>query len=84
MKTEFGVMVMKDGLAWGVVHSDGRSIEYGWRDPIDAPIYDPRYCTKPTDVTYAGSPYARELRGAKVVRVERGTELIILPDNPEV
>ena len=29
-KTEYGVMVMKDGKAWGIIHEDGHSTSYGW------------------------------------------------------
>ncbi len=70
-KVEKGVMVMKDGNAWGETYADGHSTSYGWMRPEDAPIHDPRFCTKPTDVTYAGSHYIKELEKGKVVKVER-------------
>lgn len=77
MKVETGVMVMKNGKAWGTVYDDGRSTAYGWIDPEDAPIHDPKFCKKPTDVTYDGSHYIRELQDAELVMVERRTEVII-------
>lgn len=75
MKIERGVMVMKDGKAWGQTYADGHSTSYGWMDPEDAPIHDPKYCKRPTDVTWAGSHYAKELMTASLVYVERRTEV---------
>ena len=80
MKTEKGVMVMKDGKAWGCVYEDGHSTSYGWMDAEIAPIHDPRSCTKPTDVTYVGSHYTAELSKAKLVMVERTTTVTFLPN----
>lgn len=77
MKVERGVMVMKGGKAWGVIYEDGRSTEYGWMAPEDAPIHDPKYCKKPTDVTYQGSHHIPELKKGQLVHVERRTEVIL-------
>lgn len=77
IKIENGVMVMKNGKAWGVEYSDGRSKSYGWIEPENAPIHDPEFCKGPLDVTYADSPYIPELSTAKLVSVERRTEVII-------
>ena len=77
MKIETGVMVMKDGKAWGITYEDGHSTSYGWMAPEDAPIHDPRYCKKPEDVTYRESHYIAELRTGKLVHVERRTEVIL-------
>lgn len=77
MKIETGVMVMKNGKAWGVEYSDGRSTSYGWIAPENAPIHSPKHCKGPLDVTYPGSPYIRELSTAKLVSVERRTEVLI-------
>jgi len=78
MKIETGVMVMKNGKAWGITHEDGHSTSYGWMEPESAPISDPRYCNKPTDVTYRNSPYIQELSTAKIVKVERTTTVRII------
>lgn len=77
MKIETGVLVMKDGKAWGVEYSDGRSTSYGWVSPEDAEISDPRFCTEPWHVTYQASPDLREVSSGKIVHVERRTEVII-------
>ncbi|MNW17394.1 hypothetical protein D3C71_2165720 [compost metagenome] len=73
-------MVMKNGKAWGCVYADGRSTEYGWTDPESAPIHDPKYCKKPTDVTYAGSWLIKELSTAKLVNVVRKTIVEIVDE----
>lgn len=77
-KREIGVMVMKDGLAWGKVYEDGRSTEYGWINPADAKIYDSKFCTNTTDVTYQGSYLIDELKKGVLVHVERITQVNIL------
>jgi len=78
MKIEKGVMIIKDGKAWGEEYSDGHSTSYGWIDLESAPIYDPRYCTKPQDATYSSSGYVEELKSGNIILVERRTEVIIL------
>ena len=77
MKIEKGVMPMKNGKAWGIEYSDGHATVYGWIAPEDAPMHDPKFCVKTTDVTYAGSQHESELETAELVAVERRTEVII-------
>lgn len=69
---------MKNGKAWGCIDQDGHSSEYGWLDPEDATIHNPQFCLKPTDVTYAESPYIAELFKGKIVAVERTTTVRII------
>ena len=78
MKTETGVMVVKDGKGWGVTYEDGHSTCYGWIDLEDAPISDPEFCKQTTDVTYPGSYLIPELRKGKLVNVKRITTVEIL------
>lgn len=78
MKVERGVMAMKDGKAWGKTYEDGRFTYYGWMEPEDAPIHNPKFCKKPTDVTWEGSHYVDELKTGELVEVERVTEVKIL------
>lgn len=68
---------MLNGKAWGIQYSDGQCHSFGWVNPVNAPIHDPKYCTKETDVTYSGSPYIKELSKAKLVKVRRETVVII-------
>jgi hypothetical protein len=77
-KIETGVMVMKNGKAWGIEYEDGQCTAYGWIDPCEAPIHDPRFCETPADVTYQNSPYLKELSMAKLVMVERKTTVILI------
>ena len=70
-KVEKGVMVMKDGKAWGVTYKDGHSTSYGWKDAESAPIHNPEFCKKVTDVTYKGSYLIPELEKGELVHVER-------------
>lgn len=79
MKIETGVMAIKDGKGWGNIYNDGHSSEDGWVDIEDAEIADPKYCTETTGFTYPKSQYVSELRKGKLVRVERRTEVVVLP-----
>jgi hypothetical protein len=83
MKVETGVMIMKDGKAWGVTYEDGQSTAYGWVAPEVAPIRDPKYCKKPTDATWRDSPYTRELETGKVVHVRRTTTVEVIDDSTQ-
>ena len=80
IKEQTGVMVMKDGLAWGQTYSDGHSTSYGCMNPCYAPIHDPKYCTKTTDVTYENSHYIEELEKGKLVKVVKTTTVKILEE----
>jgi hypothetical protein len=82
MKVERGVMIMKNGKAWGITYADGHETSYGWMAPEDAPIHNPQVCKKPTGVTWRGSPYIGELITGTLVAVERRTEVVILPNEP--
>lgn len=84
MKIERGVMIMKDGKAWGILYADGRSTCYGWVSPEYATIHDPEFCRSPEDVTYKNSPYIKELRSGSLVMVKRTTtiEIEIMPPAP--
>lgn len=71
VKVEQGVLVMKDGKAWGVTYEDGRETCYGWLEPAKAVLSDPRRVKKPTDLTYPGSRHVAELKTARVAKVTR-------------
>jgi hypothetical protein len=79
MKTETGLMVVKNGKGWNSIYNDGRSSIEGWVNIEDAEIHDPQFCKKPTDVTYDGSPYTKELLTAELKLVQRTTQVIFLP-----
>ena len=73
MKFERGVMLMKGKKGWGKVYADGHSTEYGWMDIEDAPIHNPRYCKKPSDVTWPNDCNLEEINSGQLVAVERIT-----------
>lgn len=73
-----GVMVVKDGKAWGITYEDSYSTEYGWTDMEFAPIHDPKYCKSVLDVTHKGSIYTHELLKGKLVKVRRTTAVEIV------
>jgi hypothetical protein len=73
MKTEIGVMIMKNGKAWGIAYEDGHETNWRFIDVEEAEIFDPKDIEKPTDVTYQGSPKWAELSGARIVAVKRTT-----------
>jgi hypothetical protein len=77
-RVEEGVMIMKNGKAWGETYSDGQATEYGWMAPEKAPIRDPRFCTKTTDVVHAASSSIPELQTGKLVKVRRTTTVEII------
>jgi len=78
MKIENGVMVMKNGMGWGLLYSDGRSTSYGWVIPENAIISNPKYCKNPQDLTYENSRDVPELCSGKLVSVQRTTSVSVL------
>ena len=83
MKEEIGVMVMKDGKAWGKTYADGQSTSYGWMAPEQAPIHNSKYCTKTTDVTYKDIYYTEYLKTGKLVKVKRTIKVEVLDDSKD-
>lgn len=69
---------MKNGKAWGETYSDGQVTEYGWTEPENAPIRDPRFCIKTTDVVHMNSSSIPELQTGKLVKVRRTTTVEIV------
>ena len=77
-KTEEGVMIVKDGKAWAreVPHLYNGD---GYVDMVDGEIFEGEYVTKPSDVTYQGSPYIIHLKDAKIVKARRRVTVELLP-----
>jgi hypothetical protein len=78
---ETGVAAYLNGQFWGCQregggHGEGDVMGFG---PIEnAKLSDARYCTKPTDMTYGGSPYARKLAQARLVTVKKTTTFEVI------
>ena len=79
MKTETGVMLVKDGRAWGTAYEDGHSRDFGWVSLESANIYNPKFCKAPTDVVYSGSPDTAEVLTGKITRARRVTTVELNP-----
>ena len=76
-----GEMIMnKEGLAWGVVFSDGPMSACDWVPPSKANVYTDGHITNPTDVTWKGSPTEAELRQGKVCQVMVRRSIWLAPD----
>ena len=72
-KIETGVMIMKDGKAWGVVWEDRREgICYGWVEPTEGIIHNIK-----TDDIDKYTSYTKQLENAKLVNVERKTTITL-------
>ncbi len=78
MRVERGVMIVKDGYAWGISRTGGghgEGEESGWVPLERAKIYNPLYVKETTDV---GRPCDEsELKLGTLTIVERTTEVII-------
>lgn len=62
-------VIEKDGKYWGVQYADGYSTSYGWGPIENASFHDRRYCKKPEDATYRGSPHVKELRKGRLLDI---------------
>ena len=73
MSSVTGVLIMKEGLAWGEksISSFAAGIQFGWVEPEVAIIYNAEFVYEPTDVTHMYSPYIEELRKGTLVKVKR-------------
>ena len=64
-----GVVACRKDKFWGIQYEDGYSTSYAYGPPKNATISDPRFCKKPTDLTYKDSPYIRDLEEGELVPV---------------
>jgi hypothetical protein len=71
-----GVVAMSPKGYWGVQHEDGQSRSEGFGPIENATVSDPRYCTKPTNMTWnpantnGHNPYYDQLRSAVLVPIK--------------
>lgn len=87
-KTEIieGVIAELNGKYWGIKYQDGNNTLYDFIDDINnAEIHDPKYCYKPTDMTWTpdsnfNNPYYDKLSNAHFINVRKTiiTEIEIL------
>lgn len=66
-KTE-GVVIELNGKYWGIVYQDAHDgTAYDWGELAKATLQDPKWCKKPTDITYGSSPDVKKLALARLV-----------------
>lgn len=68
-----GVVAEFKGKYWGVQYDDGRCTCKDFGPIKNAEISDPKYCRKPTDMTYQSrdNPELNKLKLAKLVKVKK-------------
>ena len=71
--TKTGVVAELDGKYFGVQYTDGHCTAYGFGEIENAEVSDPQFCKKPEDKTYLGSPYVKQLKESKLVKVKIST-----------
>lgn len=77
--TTQGVAVEWQGRYWCEAHhgGHGEGMFSGWGPIERARISDPRYCRRPIDMTYRGSPDEAELSKGRMVRVTKTVTYVV-------
>lgn len=71
IRTRTGVVAMFEGKYWGIEYEDAHFTEYGFGPIENAKISDPKYCTKPTDMTSKNlRDNIQQLKKSKLVPIE--------------
>lgn len=65
-----GVVAELNGKYYGIQYEDGHSRSYDFGPIEKAVIADPKYCSKPTSMTYSTSPDIKKLEMAKLVNIK--------------
>ena len=76
-KIERGVMVMKNGKAWGTVPSDWGHSPDGWVAPVHGHLCNPKFVRTPSDILSPHSLSKEECDSGKLVPVERITRVAV-------
>lgn len=74
---ERGVMIVKDGKAWGSVPTGWDHPTPTWVDPIYGHLHKPEFIRKPSDILSPHSLYKEEIDLGKIVSVERVTHVTV-------
>jgi len=74
-----GVVVEFDGKFWGVLYEDSQCRSCGWTILEYAIVSDPRYCKRPEDNAYVGSPDLKELSKGRLRQVRVVKTIEVLP-----
>ena len=74
---ERGVMIVKDGKAWGSVPTGWDHPTTTWVDPIHGQLHKPEFIKKPSDILSPHSLSKEEIDLGKIVPVERVTHVTV-------
>lgn len=74
---ERGVMIVKEGKAWGSVPTDWDHPTPTWVDPIHGHLHKPEFIRKPSDILSPHSLSKEEINSGKLVPVERVTHVTV-------
>lgn len=77
---EEGLVLELDGKFWGKKYEDGQCTEYGWTDIKKADLSNPKFCHKPSDMTYRDSPDITEMNKGRLIMIKRITTYDLLGD----
>lgn len=76
---ETGVVAELDGGFFGIQYEDGRSTSYGFGPIEKATIREPRFCRKPTDMTWRDSHMVEPLSRATLKTITKTTTYEVTP-----
>ena len=72
-----GVVVEYEGKYWGIQYEDGHSSSEDWGPIEKAQVGNPKFAKKPTDFTWKGSQYIKELKKGKLRTVKKVTTFVV-------
>lgn len=72
---EHGLMLMKDGMAWGIMYEDPYSVVEGFTDPVDGYLYDPEKVEYIGQITNENSADREEMMTGRLRPVKRITKV---------
>ena len=75
--TERGVMVVKDGKAWGAVPNGWDHPTHGWVAPLHGRLCNPEFVGTPSDILSPHSFSKEEINTGRLVPVERVTHVTV-------
>lgn len=74
---ERGVMIVKDGKAWGAVPTGWGHPTQGWVNPIYGHLHKPEFIKIPSDILSPHSLSKEEINQGRIVPAERVTHVTV-------
>ena len=75
-RIEEGVVAKKDGMYWAMPGEEIPNVRGFTKDIFNALIANPKFCTKPENMTYLKDPYKDDLAKAKLVSVRKTIQIM--------